>query len=136
MSENCISACFYVTTNVMAMSTLLLSSYSLLQVTSSRVCLNVLIYFTFITPLHTHIYRPTHTSTHVRLAYRRNCENKAQEPGWKGRKQDFSWCKRLNTYTRTQISKKFLNYTPRPEIRQDLSNRASSKDSRLFLMNQ
>jgi len=52
-------------------------SILILQVTSSRFCLHLLIFVTLITHLYTRRskYRHTHTSTRVRLAYRRNGES-------------------------------------------------------------
>jgi len=36
-----------------------------------------------------HIQRHTHTGTHVQSAHKRNGDNRAQEPGWEGRKKGF-----------------------------------------------
>jgi len=36
-----------------------------------------------------HIYRHTHTSTHVQSAHKRKGDNQAQKPGWEGQKKGF-----------------------------------------------
>jgi len=98
-----------------------------------RVYLYLLIFITSITHFQTHVYRYTHTSTHVWLSHRINDENQAQEPGWEGWRGFLVRAKCLaHAHTHTHKKKQMTAH-------QDLKskkirvNRASSKASSLFV---
>jgi len=63
------------------------------------------LYYTF---THAYIYTHTHTRTHVWLVHRKNHENWAQEPDWKGQSwgfAGFSSKQKPSIYTRAHIKK-------------------------------